>query len=216
MKGGDDTPKDGKDDEESAIPSLFTYLGQFIDHDSPLIPASSLQKQNDPNALTDFRTRPFDLDCVYGRGPDDQPYMYDPEGEFILGAALGGGPPQPPICRGGAMAEPSSAILATTRTAIVSQLQGLFMRFPQPYAGESGDGFEQVQQTVRFHYQYVIVNDFLPRISTLRCSGRSRPTVSSTVTSSSCSISRNDAFIRSSFRGRRTASATRSCGPVTV
>jgi hypothetical protein len=26
-----DGPKDGKDDEESGIPALYTYLGQFID-----------------------------------------------------------------------------------------------------------------------------------------------------------------------------------------
>src|SRR5215469_13623858 len=26
-------PKDGKDDEESGIPALYTYFGQFIDHD---------------------------------------------------------------------------------------------------------------------------------------------------------------------------------------
>src|SRR4051812_12945384 len=45
-----DAPKDGKDDEESGIPALYTYLGQFIDHDLTFDPASSLQKQNDPDA----------------------------------------------------------------------------------------------------------------------------------------------------------------------
>lgn len=28
-----DPPKDGPDPEESGIPALYTYLGQFIDHD---------------------------------------------------------------------------------------------------------------------------------------------------------------------------------------
>src|SRR5215472_15730014 len=64
-----DPPKDGQDEEESGIPSLYTYLGQFIDHDITFDPASSLQKQNDPDALIDFRTPAFDLDNVYGRGP---------------------------------------------------------------------------------------------------------------------------------------------------
>src|SRR5207247_11255937 len=85
-------PKNGRDGEESGIPSLYTYFGQFIDHDLTFDPASSLQKQNDPNALTDFRSPAFDLDCIYGRGPDDQPYMYGPNGEFILGPPLGDGP----------------------------------------------------------------------------------------------------------------------------
>src|SRR5438552_14086280 len=83
-------PKDGKDEEESGIPALYTYLGQFIDHDITFDPASSLQKQNDPDALIDFRTPAFDLDNVYGRGPDDQPYMYDGGNLFLLGAAIGG------------------------------------------------------------------------------------------------------------------------------
>ena len=40
-----DAPKDGQDDEESGIPALYTYFGQFIDHDITFDPASSLQKQ---------------------------------------------------------------------------------------------------------------------------------------------------------------------------
>ena len=82
-----DEPKDGKDDEEGGIPALYTYLGQFIDHDITFDPASSLQKQNDPDALTDFRTPALDLDSVYGRGPDDQPYLYDGSNSFLLGDA---------------------------------------------------------------------------------------------------------------------------------
>jgi hypothetical protein len=38
-----DPPTDGKDPEESGIPALYTYLGQFIDHDLTFDPASSLQ-----------------------------------------------------------------------------------------------------------------------------------------------------------------------------
>lgn len=79
MKSDPDAPKDGADEEESGIPALYTYFGQFIDHDVTFDPASSLQKQNDPAALTDFRTPAFDLDNVYGRGPDDQPYLYNDE-----------------------------------------------------------------------------------------------------------------------------------------
>src|SRR3954469_15501295 len=47
MSSDFDAPKDGPDDEESGIPSLYTYFGQFIDHDITFDPASDLQKQND-------------------------------------------------------------------------------------------------------------------------------------------------------------------------
>src|SRR5215467_10965921 len=93
MKSDPDEPKDGKDEEESGIPALYTYFGQFIDHDLTFDPASSLQKQNDPAALTDYRTPAFDLDNVYGRGPDDQPYLYDGNATFLLGDQINGGDP---------------------------------------------------------------------------------------------------------------------------
>src|SRR5438270_10973638 len=49
--------------------------------------------------------------------------------------------------------------------AIVSQLQGLFQRFHNRFVADNKDlSFADIQQEVRFHYQYVVLNDFLPRI----------------------------------------------------
>src|SRR5579871_4471685 len=59
-----DQPKDGPDDEESGIPALYTYFGQFVDHDLTFDPSSSFQKVKDVDAKEDFRTPAFDLDNV--------------------------------------------------------------------------------------------------------------------------------------------------------
>jgi len=59
------------------IQSDYTYLGQFIDHDITFDPVSSLQRQNDPDGLNDFRTPRFDLDSVYGSGLNNDPFLYD-------------------------------------------------------------------------------------------------------------------------------------------
>ena len=159
-------PEDGPDAEESGIPALYTYLGQFIDHDITFDPASSLQKQNDPDALVDFRTPAFDLDNVYGRGPDDQPYLYD-GAKFLLGNPIGGGNAGArDLARNGA--NPARALIGDPRNdenTIVSQLQGLFLRFHNRMVDDNPQlPFAQIQQLVRFHYQYVVLNDFLPRI----------------------------------------------------
>ena len=123
-----DPPKDGADPEESGIPALYTYLGQFIDHDVTFDPMSTLVQHSDPDALTDFRTPAFDLDNVYGRGPSDQPYLYDNGPKFLLGDLLNNGAPDLPRNN----AQPRRALIGDPRNdenSIVSQLQGLFLRF---------------------------------------------------------------------------------------
>jgi hypothetical protein len=164
------TPETKLDDEENlGIPAGYTYLGQFIDHDITFDPTSSLQKQNDPEALVDFRTPRLDLDCVYGRGPADQPYMFEPDGlRFRLGTDLtrNGKPTNakdlPRINR--------RAIIGDKRNdenVIVSQLQGVFMQFHNAIADElkgNSPDFENVQRLVQWHYQWVVLHDFLPKI----------------------------------------------------
>ena len=175
MKLGDfmtsdfDPPKDGPDAEESGIPALYTYFGQFIDHDITFDPMSSLIKHNDPDALTDFRTPAFDLDNVYGRGPDDQPYMYDGH-SFLLGDKLKGG--VDPNAQDLPRNTLGRALIGDPRNdenSIVSQLQGLFLRFHNRTVKDHPEidpqaHFHKLQKIVRFHYQYVVLNDFLPRI----------------------------------------------------
>jgi hypothetical protein len=177
MVAGKDLPKDGPDDEESGIPAAYTYFGQFIDHDLTFDPASSLQRQNDPDALVDFRTPRFDLDSVYGRGPDDQPYLYDDDQRFLLGeeltgSALGRALTAYDLPRSRARAVGphghARAIIGDPRNdenVIVSQLHGLMLRLHGKLASDHPDwSFAQVQQEVRFHYQWVVVNDFLPAV----------------------------------------------------
>jgi hypothetical protein len=172
MTASFDPPSDGPDPEESGIPAFYTYFGQFIDHDLTFDPASSLQKKNDPDALVDFRTPAFDLDNVYGRGPNDQPYMYDGKVSadnppFLLGDDLHGGTiATKDLPRNSA--DPRRALIGDPRNdenSIVSQLQGLFLRFHNRMRDEHPQlTFGELQNQVRFHYQYLVINDFLPRI----------------------------------------------------
>ena len=74
---GDRRPAPSPELDNPTIPAGYTYLGQFVDHDLTFDTASSLDRQNDPDALTNFRSPRFDLDCIYGRGPVDDPFLYD-------------------------------------------------------------------------------------------------------------------------------------------
>jgi hypothetical protein len=170
--------------DNSAIPSGYTYLGQFIDHDITFDPASSLDRFNDPDALQDFRTPRLDLDSVYGSGPDDQPFLYESDGKHLL---LGkdqdfnrdrrsrpdlprnhhfddvapDGQETPIESR-----EPKRALIGDKRNdenLIVSQLHATFLRFHNRVLDEVDD-FALAQQIVRWHYQWIVLHDFLPRI----------------------------------------------------
>ncbi len=169
------TPETEADDEENpGISAGYTYLGQFIDHDLTFDPASSLQKQNDPDALVDYRTPRFDLDNIYGRGPDDQPYLYLSEVlRMLLGVQLTGNPNDPNarmVPRNSpAPGEPSRALIGDPRNdenVIVSQLQSSMLRFHNRVVDVLGASatFEHAQRLVRWHYQWVVLNDFLPTI----------------------------------------------------
>lgn len=160
-----DNPKDGFDGEESGIPALYTYFGQFVDHDITFDPMTTLIQHSDPDALTDFRTPALDLDNVYGRGPGDQPYIYDNSSrKFLLGDSLDNGALDLPRNS----AKPARALIGDPRNdenSIVSQFQALMLRFHNRVADtNSGLDFPSLQKIVRWHYQWVVVNDFLPRI----------------------------------------------------
>lgn len=175
------TPEDQIDDEENTgsaadpgISAGYTYLGQFIDHDLTFDPASSLQRQDDPDALVDFRTPRFDLDCVYGRGPDDQPYLYRDDGRtMVLGAPLTPNRTDPnprEVPRSTPEAgEPARALIGDPRNdenVIVSQLQSAMLRFHNRMADILGPSaqFDEIQRMVRWHYQWVVLHDFLPTV----------------------------------------------------
>jgi hypothetical protein len=163
-----DPPTDGSDPEESGIPALYTYFGQFVDHDITFDPMTTLVKHSDPDAVTDFRTPALDLDNVYGRGPGDQPYMYDENGKkFLLGDPLGENGAHD-LARNNA--KPARALIGDPRNdenSIVSQFQGLMLRVHNRVVDEHGTlSFPEMQRIVRWHYQWVVVHDFLPRIVT--------------------------------------------------
>jgi hypothetical protein len=163
-------PADEPNPDESGIPAAYTYFGQFVDHDVTFDPSSSLERQNDPDGLTNYRTPRFDLDSLYGRGPDDQPYLYDDGRSFLLGRALEGGGARNKGARDLQRTKGNVrfAIIGDPRNdenVIVSQLQGLLMRFHNFVASEHpGWTFERVQRAVRFHYQWVVLRDFLPTL----------------------------------------------------
>ena len=184
--------------DNDALPAGITYIGQFIDHDLTFDPVSSLQRQNDPDALRNFRSPSFDLDSVYGRGPADQPYLYqrnDPD-KLLLGTGETFRPDNEEVPT---LEDPpgtmrfeddlprnteGKALIGDPRNdenVIVGQLHLAFMKLHNRLVDDiraegagtvdlrghiwpSEDTFHAAQRLARWHYQWVVLQEFLPSV----------------------------------------------------
>ncbi len=168
-----DVVKDGPDPEENLwVPSGYTYFGQFVDHDLTFDSTSSLNLADrlpqGSHVPSNLRTPRFDLDNVYGDGPDAQPFMYDDAGEKLLVS-----PDGTDLAR----AANGRAIIGDKRNdenSIVCQIQLGMIRYHNAVIDAlkqnseqwtvKDDLFASAQNEVRWTYQRIIIEDFLPRI----------------------------------------------------
>ena len=182
MDANDDltqTPKDlivnpslsARNADNPNLTAGFTFLGQFLDHDMTFDPTSSLERQVDPEQVANFRTPSFGLDNVYGAGPGGSPHLYDQlagQGISFLVEPMG---------TSGKFDVPRNsqgiALIADPRddeNLMISQLQLAMLKFHNAVVDyvktviqltEPGEIFAETQRIVRWHYQWIIVHQFL-------------------------------------------------------
>ena len=162
--------------DNDRIPAGFTYLGQFIDHDITFDPISRIAKSNDPDSLHNFRTPRFDLDSVYGLGPNTSPFLYNRRDPGKLLTARNGAR-EPDLPRN----SQRIALIGDPRNdenILISQMHVAFLHFHNAVVDHlrkrkqnltrhrlPGEKlFDTAQRLVRWHYQWIVVHDFLPRI----------------------------------------------------
>lgn len=168
---------------DSRIPAGFTYLGQFVDHDITFDPTIGFPPVEDPEDLESRRTPRLDLDSVYGLGPQASSELYvdpvDPAlARFRIGLTVRS-PEDPasdrelpndlPRKKDGS----KEAIIGDPRNdenLVIAQLHLQFLKLhnklmdtpPEAVNGETP--FETARRLVRWHYQWIVLHDFLPRI----------------------------------------------------
>jgi hypothetical protein len=145
------------------IPAGFTFLGQFIDHDMTLDRTPVPDQEVDPLALTNFDTPQFDLGSLYGRGPQLDPDLYEPggSGRMRVVRTAQGVDDLPRRADGTAFVGDAR----NDENLIVSQLHLVFAKFHNRCL-ETGLArtLAQAQQLTRWHFQWIIVHDFLERV----------------------------------------------------
>jgi Animal haem peroxidase len=159
----------------------MTFLGQFLDHDMTLDITSNLEQQVDPEMIQNFRIPTFGLDSVYGQGPAGSPFLYDQSVDdgrttFLVEAIPGSAA----VARDGvekfdlprnSQGTPLIGDPRNDENLVLSQLQLAFLRFHNACVSyvksefgltHPAEVFAEAQRLTRWHYQWIIVHEFLP------------------------------------------------------
>ncbi|NVE94567.1 peroxidase [Altererythrobacter sp. JGD-16] len=176
--GAKNGPMDGKskNDRTDTVPVGMVFFGQFVDHDITLDASTTFDSVVDnPGEIANVRTPTLDLDCIYGLGPEAQPYLFSQDGAFAGAKLLTGAdnPGQNGLREHDLLRAPNDrAIIGDPRNdenRVISQIQLAIIRFHNHVCdtlhaedGLEGHGlYEEARRQTTWHYQWAVVNDFL-------------------------------------------------------
>lgn len=137
-------------------PSGFTYFAQFVDHDMTLDRQPLVDAPVEVSTLENSREPSLNLDSLYGGGPNVNPELFDAQGHIIL--SLNG--------RDHQRRADGTAVLVEGRNdenMVVAQIHVSVARFHNAMI-DRGMSFDKAREATTLHYQWVVLNDFLPRI----------------------------------------------------
>jgi len=155
---------DGGDcDEDSQLEAGWPFFGQYVAHDLTA-DRSPLRDHADIDALRNMRSPRANLESLYGGGPVGSPYLYqrdDPakllENDSDLprnqeGIALIGDP-----------RNDVHVLMSQLHVHFIAAHNELVDRLREDGVAE-GDLFDEARRALSWHYQWVIVNEFLPSL----------------------------------------------------
>ena len=147
----------------------WPFFGQFIAHDITA-DRSALAHHADDQHLLNFRTPRANLECLYGAGPVGNPFLYrrDDPSKFLLGRNDAGQEADLPRNPEGValVGDPRNDVhlpMAQLHLAMLRMHNRLVDRFRDEGVAE-GEVFDRARRAATWHYQWVIVEDYLPAV----------------------------------------------------
>lgn len=170
--------------DNTTLPAAYTYFGQFVDHDLTLDLVSTFEAQIDPESTRNFRTAALELDSVYGLGPQGSPYLYqrNQPGLFKLGQVrlpFENCDDERDLAFDLPRVNDDVALISDPRNdenLFVNQLHVAFLRLHNHLfkafiktGSDVQQAFLAAQQSLRWHYQWLVLKDYLPKIAGKDC-----------------------------------------------
>lgn len=156
-------------DDARDVAAGWPFFGQLIAHDITADRSLPVH-QADAATLRNARRPTIDLEFLYGDGPSGNPFLYDrtDPAKLLLGTNDAGQPGDLPRNAQGV------ALVGDPRNdthLIISQLHVAMLTLHNAVVdwlraqGVSENGvFEESRRLTRWHYQWVVLHDFLPRL----------------------------------------------------
>jgi hypothetical protein len=155
----------GEASDDSHVAAGWPFFGQFLAHDLTA-DRSPLADRADESAIRNIRSARLNLECLYGEGPSGQPYLFsmrDPA-KFLLGPDNGDVPRN---LEGVALiADPrddSHLFMSQLHLAFLKAHNHFVDRLREDGAPES-TVFDQARRATMWHYQWIVLNEFLPSL----------------------------------------------------
>lgn len=160
---------------DSDIPAGYTYLGQFIAHEITFDKTEEPLEGENPG----FRSPQIDLDSLYGRGPDKDRRFYQDDARLKVGETIAGIEVRKTFFNdlpreGFGSKRIGKALIPDPRNdenLAVAQTHLAFIKFHNKVVdalhlnGTPGEElFKTAKKDVFQHFQYIILNDFLPKL----------------------------------------------------
>jgi hypothetical protein len=155
--------------DDARVAAGWPFFGQFVAHDITA-DRSPLTHHADAERVLNFRSPRLNLEAVYGGGPTGSPYLFDRDdpARLLVTEHPGGGGGDVP------RNEQGIALLGDPRNDVhlfVNQLQVAFLRMHNRLVSRlredgvpEGELFEDARRAAMWHYQWVVLHDFLPRL----------------------------------------------------
>jgi hypothetical protein len=160
-----DLGMDAPDDTDAHVAAVWPFFGQFVAHDITA-DRSPVTHRADADRIRNFRIPRANLESLYGSGPVGSPYLYAKEDPAkLLLSAEGNDVPRN---------HEGIALIGDPRNDVhlfTSQMTVAFIKLHNRLVDRLRDDetaedalFEEARRAATWHYQHVIVREFLPSL----------------------------------------------------